>query len=63
MDYEVLLRAVTSDEDLYYCQSSDDLMFCKISPESYFRNKGIGSAFTIDVMAQFVISNIKVKAS
>ena len=61
MDYEVLLRAVTSDEDIYFCQSSDDLMFCKMSPQSYFRNSGIGAAFTMDVMAKFVISNTNIR--
>lgn len=60
MDYEVLLRAVTSDKDIYYCQSSDDLMFCKMSPEGYPKNMGIGSAFTIDVMAEFVIKNTNI---
>ena len=61
MDYEVLLRAVTSDEDIYFCQSSDDLMFCKVSPQSYFGNSGIGPAFTMDVMANFVISNTNIR--
>ena len=61
MDYEVLLRAVTVNDDLYYCQSSEDLMFCKISPESYFGSMEVGSPPSIDVMARFVIFNTNIR--
>ena len=61
MDYEVLLRAVTVNDDLYYCQSSEDLMFCKISPESYFGSMEAGSPPSIDVMARFVIFNTNIR--
>ena len=61
MDYEVILRAVTVNDDLYYCQSSEDLMFCKISPESYFGSMEAGLPPSIDVMARFVIFNTNIR--
>ena len=60
MDYEVLLRAIKTDDDLYFCNSSDKLMFCKMSPKSYFRNKGAGVPFSIDFMARFIISETNI---
>ena len=63
MDYEVLLRATTEDEDLYFCQSSDDMMFCKMSPGSYLADMETGDHPSIELMAEFVIVNTNIRHS
>ena len=63
MDYEVLLRAATSDEDLYFCQSSEHMVFCKMSPGGYFADMETGVSPSIDVMAHFVITNTNIRHS
>ena len=61
MDYEVLLRAATRDEDVYFCQSSEDMMFCKMSPGSYLADLETGPSPSIQVMALFVIANTNIR--
>ena len=54
------MRAVKSVDDLYFCTSSDELMFCKMSPKDYFQNKRVGSPFSIEFMARFIISETNI---
>ena len=61
MDYEVLLRAASSDDDIYFCRNSDDMLVCKMSPESYLSDMAVGPAPDLDIMAHFVIANTNIR--
>jgi len=63
MDYEVLLRAAPEDEDLYFCQNSDDMLVCKMSPESYLSDMEVGETPSLAAMAKFAISNTNLRHS
>ncbi len=63
MDYEVLLRAAPNDEDLYFCQNSDDMLVCKMSPERYLSDMEAGPPPSLDIMALFTISNTNLRHS
>lgn len=61
MDYEVLLRAAPSDDDVYFCQNSDDMLVCKMSPGSYLSDMAVGPAPGLDIMAHFAIANTNIR--
>lgn len=61
MDYEVVLRAAAEDADIHVCRSSDDMLFCKMSPESYLAGQEPGTSPTVEQMARFVISNTNIR--
>ena len=60
MDYEVLLRA-PSDDDIYFCRNSDDMLVCKMSPGSYLSDMAVGPAPDLDIMARFAIANTNIR--
>ncbi len=61
MDYEVLLRAAPSDDDVYFCRNSDEMLVCKMSPGSYLSDLAVGPAPGLDVMARFAIANTNIR--
>ncbi|MEE2746784.1 MAG: hypothetical protein VX617_07880, partial [Pseudomonadota bacterium] len=62
MDYELHLRSAENDE-LYFCQSSEYLTFCKLSPKNYLSEMAVGPKHSIESMAHFAISNTNVRHS
>ena len=61
MDYEVLLRAAPSDDDIYFCRNSEDMLVCKMSPGSYLSDMAVGPAPDLDIMARFAIANTNIR--
>jgi len=61
MDYDYVLRAVSDDEAIHLCRSSDEMVVCKISPQSYLADESVevvsGPRPTIEHMAYFVLNN------
>jgi hypothetical protein len=60
MDYEVTLRAA-ADEDICFVNSSDDLLFCKLSPGGYLADRELGQPPSLETMARFILSNTNVR--
>ena len=61
MDYELLLRSFSKNEDIYVCQSSDDLMLCKMSSENYFKELTGRPVTDIEELSRFVIANTNIR--
>ncbi|MEK9679555.1 MAG: hypothetical protein VW169_14360 [Rhodospirillaceae bacterium] len=60
MDYEVTLRAA-ADEDICFVNSSDDLLFCKLSTGGYLADRGAAEPPSLETMARFILSNTNVR--
>ena len=63
MDYDYALRAVGDDRAIHLCRSSDEMLVCKMSPESYLSDGSFGSAPTFEQMAYFVLNNSNLRHS
>ncbi len=67
MDYDYALRAVGDDAAIHLCRSSDELVVCKMSPQSYLADQLPDDVSapkpTIENMAYFVLNNSNLRHS
>ncbi|MBT4588632.1 MAG: hypothetical protein HN884_02650 [Rhodospirillaceae bacterium] len=61
MDYDFALRAVSDDAAIHLSRSSDEILICKISPESYLADGEQGEPLSIERMAHFVLNNTNIR--
>ena len=61
MDYDYALRAVSDDSAIHLSCSSDEILICKISPETYLADSEKGTPLTIERMAHFIINNTNIR--
>jgi hypothetical protein len=61
MDYDYALRAVSDDSAIHLSPSSDEILICKMTPDTYLTEKDQGSALTIDRMAHFILNNTNIR--
>lgn len=57
MDYEYMLRAVPDDDAIHLCRSSDELLVCKMTRESYLAGQDADPPPTLERLAQFAVAN------
>ena len=63
MDYELILKAISESEEIFYCTSSEDLMLCKMSPETYGAEIPIILEQSVKTLANFILENTNVRHS
>ena len=63
MDYELILKAISKNDEIFYCTSSEDLMLCKMSPKTYGAEVPIISEQSVKTSAKFVLENTNIRHS
>ena len=63
MDYELILKAISKDDEIFYCTSSEDLMLCKMSPKTYGAEVPTVLEQSVKTLAEFVLENTNVRHS
>ena len=63
MDYELILKAISKNDEIFYCTSSENLMLCKMSPKTYGAEVPIISEQSVKTSAKFVLENTNIRHS
>ena len=63
MDYELILKAISKNDEIFYCTSSENLMLCKMSPKTYGVEVPIISEQSVKTSAKFVLENTNIRHS